>query len=136
MQSLDVNDPRLSDLQFVLMVAALCTSGLKTLNVPEDLRRTIFDRCWSLLHESPPPAEPERRVLDLRYGTELTLEAMVQTIRQLLTEAGISTLTWDHPVSDPSRSSTPAAQLLIERLGRLYPHPLHPPDDHPPPELP
>ena len=135
MQSLDVNDPRLPDLQFVLMVAALCTSGLKTLNVPEDLRRTIFDRCWSLLHESPPPAEPERRVLDLRYGTELTLEAMVQTIRQLLTEAGISTLTWDHPVSDPSRPSTPAADPLIERLARLYPHPLDPPDDHPPPEL-
>ena len=126
MQSLDVNDPGLPDLQFVLMVAALCTSGLRTLNVPEELRQTIFDRCWVLLHETPPPADPQQRVLDLRYGTELTLDAMVQTIRHLLNEAGISMLTWDHPVSEPSRPSTPAAAPLIERLGRLYPHPTEP----------
>jgi hypothetical protein len=59
--------------------------------------------------------------LDLRNGTELTLEACVSTIRSLLTDAGITTLTWDHPVSEPTHDSTPAAQPLIERLGQLYP---------------
>jgi hypothetical protein len=121
MQSLDVNDPQMPDLQFVLFVAALCTSDLTTINLPEPLRRTIFDRCWALLHETPPPADPDARVLDLRGGTELTLEACVSTIRALLADAGIATLRWNHPVSDPTRESTPAARPLIDRLGRLYP---------------
>lgn len=111
------------DLQFVLFVAALCTSGLASLNVSEDLRRTIFDRCWSLIHTEPPPTAPEQRVLDLRWGDELTLEALVATIRQLFGEAGITVLTWDHPPSDPRLPSSPAAQPLIERLQRLFPEP-------------
>lgn len=121
MQSLDVQDPGMPDLQFVLFVAALCTSPLNSINIPEDLRKTIFDRCWALLHEGPPPVDPKERVLDLRGGTELTLEACVSTIRALLSEAGITTLRWDHPVSDPTMDSTPAAKPLIDRLGQLYP---------------
>lgn len=121
MQSLDVRNPRMPDLQFVLFVAALCTSSLPSLNVPQELRKTIFDRCWALVNSGPPPSAPEERVLDLRGGTELTLEALVETIRGLLTEAGITTLTWDHPPSEPTRSSTPAALPLIERLQQLHP---------------
>ena len=52
MQSLDVQDPGMPDLQFVLFVAALCTSDLPTINISEDLRRNIFDRCWALVHTS------------------------------------------------------------------------------------
>lgn len=111
------------DLQFVLLVSALCTSRLPTLNVPDPLRTMIFDRCWALIHDSPPPIRDEERVLDLRVGTEVTLEAMVETIRSLLTEAGISTLTWDHPPSEPTRPSTPEALPLIKRLHKLYPEP-------------
>jgi hypothetical protein len=121
MQSLDVHRPGMPDLQFVLMVAALCTSGLASLNVPEDLRVTIFDRCWALVNDGPPPTRREERVLDLRGGTEVTLEALVETIRSLLTEAGIRLLTWDHPPSEPTRASTPEALPLIERLKKLYP---------------
>jgi hypothetical protein len=121
MPSLDIQKPEMPDLQFVLFVSALCTSDLKTVNVSEELRREIFDRCWALVNTGPPPANPKERVLDLRGGTELTLEACVSTIRSLLSEAGITTLIWDHPVSDPTRDSTPAAKPLIERLGRLYP---------------
>jgi hypothetical protein len=62
-------------------------------------------------------------VLDLREGTELTLEACLSTIRSLLADAGIRTLTWDHPVSEPTHESTPAAKPLIDRLGQLYPDP-------------
>ena len=89
MQSLDIEQPGMPDLQFVLMILALSTSGLQTCNVPEGLRATIFDRCWTLMHEGPPPTKPEDRVLDLRAGTELTLEAMAQTIRSLLAESGL-----------------------------------------------
>ncbi len=121
MQTLDVHNPGMPDLQFVLFVSALCTSNLRTINIPDELRRTIFDRCWALMHTEPPPADPKARVLDLREGTELTLEACVSTIRSLLTEAGITRLTWDHPVSDPTHDSTPAAKPLIDRLGQLYP---------------
>jgi len=53
MQTLDVDNPGLPDLQFVLMVAALCTADVPSLNVPEDVRRTVFDRCWALLHDTP-----------------------------------------------------------------------------------
>ncbi|HEY6084789.1 MAG TPA: hypothetical protein VIU63_05300, partial [Nitrospira sp.] len=121
MPSLDLRDPGMPDLQFVLFVAALCTSNLQTINISENLRKTIFDRCWALVHTDPPPIDPKKRVLDLRGGTELTLEACASTIRSLLSEAGILTLVWDHPVSDPSRESTPAPKPLIERLGQLYP---------------
>ena len=123
MQSLNVERPGMPDLQFALMVLALCTSGLKTLNVPEPLRDTLFDRCWALIHEGPPPANPEERILDLRAGTELTLEAMAETIRTLFAEAGITQLTWDHPPSEPTRQSTPEAKPLIDRLQKLYPDP-------------
>lgn len=121
MQSLDVRNSGLPDLQFVLLVAALCTSGLESLNIPEALRATIFDRCWALQNEGPPPSRSEERVLDLRAGTEVTVEAMVETLRGLLTDAGIAILTWDHPASEPTRESTPEARPLIERLQKLYP---------------
>jgi hypothetical protein len=109
------------DLQFVLFVSALCTSNLEAINVPQDLRKRIFDSCWRLINTDAPPDDPQKRVLDLRQGTDLTLEACVSMIRSLLTEAGIAKLIWDHPVSDPSRDSSPAAQPLIDRLGQLYP---------------
>lgn len=121
MQSLDVHNPGMPDLQFVLFVSALCTANLTTINVPEDLRRTIFDRCWAFVRTDPPPTDPDERALDLRGGTDLTLEACVSTIRALLSEAGITTLVWNHPVSDPSRESSPAAIPLIDRLSQLYP---------------
>ena len=56
-------------------------------------------------------------------GTDVTLDAMVKTIRSLLTEARLPTLRWDHPPSEPTRSSTPEALPLIERLQKLYPAP-------------
>ena len=123
MPSINVQNPGMPDLQFVLFVSALCTSNLETLNVPSELRVTIFDRCWALVNTTPPPTNPKERVLDLRAGTELTLEACVSTIRTLFSSAGIATLTWDHPVSDSTHESSPAAKPLIERLGELYPEP-------------
>jgi hypothetical protein len=124
MPSLDIHRPGMPDLQFVLFSVALCTSGLQSLNVPQDLRQVIFDRCWSLINTDPPPTKPEARVLDLRGGDETTLEALVEIIRTSLTQAGITILTWDHPPCEPTRPSTPAAKPLIERLQQLYPHPL------------
>jgi hypothetical protein len=121
MQTLDVNDSRLPDLQFVLMVLALCTSDLPTLNVPEPVRQTIFHRCWALLHDTPPPEREGDRVLDLSVGTEVTVEAMVEVIQSTLKEHGITRLTWDHPPSDPTRGTTPEALPLIERMQKLYP---------------
>lgn len=123
MPSLNVQNPGMPDLQFVLFVSALCTSNLKTLNIPADLRAAIFDRCWALVNTDPPPTNPKERVLDLREGTELTLEACVSTIRSLFSDAGITRLTWDHPVSDPTRDSSPAAKPLLDRLSQLYPEP-------------
>ena len=123
MPSLDIQNPGMPDLQFVLFVSALCTADLTTLNVPAELRTALFDRCWALIHTEAPPTDPKERVLDLRQGTELTLEACQSTIRSLLTEAGIPVLIWDHPVSEPTRESTPAAKPLIDRLGQLYPDP-------------
>jgi len=123
MPSLDIQNPGMPDLQFVLFVSALCTADLTTLNVQAELRTALFDRCWALIHTEAPPTDPKKRVLDLRQGTELTLEACQSTIRSLLTEAGISVLVWDHPVSEPTRESTPAARPLIDRLGQLYPDP-------------
>jgi hypothetical protein len=133
MQSLDIHHPGMPDLQFVLFMSALCTSNIQTMNVPEELRRAVFDRCWALLHTEPPPTDPTQRVLDLRDGTELTLEACVATIRSLLTHAGITTVTWDHPVSEPTRDSTPSAKPLVDRLGQLYPGDPDLVDPQPPP---
>ena len=123
MQTLDIDRPDMPDLQFTLLVTALCTSRLTSLNVPEAVRTTMFNRCWTLIHDDPPPTKLEERVLDLRPWTEVTLDAMVETIRSVLTEAGIRTLAWDHPPSEPTRTSTPEAQPLIERLNQLYPEP-------------
>lgn len=121
MQSLDIHRPGMPDLQFVLLVLALCTSRLSSLNIPESLRTVIFDRCWALLHRTAPPTRIEERVLDLRIGTEVTLDAMVETIRSLLTDAGMTVLTWDHPPSEPTLASTPEVLPLIERFQKLYP---------------
>jgi hypothetical protein len=128
MQSMDVWAPGLPDLQFVLLVIALCTSKLASLNVPEALCRTIFDRCWILVNETPPPVRPEDRVLDLRHGTETTLEALAVTIRSLLGEAGITTLEWDHPPSEATLPSSPEARPLIDRLQHFDPTSKQPPD--------
>jgi hypothetical protein len=134
MPSLDVQHPDMPDLQFVLFVSALCTADLTTINVSQELRQTIFDRCWALIHTDAPPTNPQERVLDLRGGTELTLDACAATIRSLLLDANITTLVWDHPVSEPRMNSTPEALPLINRLGQLYPD--HPtvvdPPGHPP----
>ena len=121
MQSLDVQNSGIPDLQFVLLVLALSTSDLDALNLPVSVRETLFNRCWALVHETPPPEKKEERVLDLRHGDELTLEAMVQMIQRTLKEHGISYLTWDHPPSEPTRSTTPEAKPLVERLQKLYP---------------
>ncbi|HEV2174530.1 MAG TPA: hypothetical protein VGR71_13230 [Nitrospira sp.] len=134
MPQLDVQNPEMPDLQFVLFVTALCTANLETINVSQQLRNEIFNRCWALLHTDAPPIDPNERVLDLRHGTDLTLEACLSTIRSLLSEAGITTLIWDHPVSDPTRESTPAAKPLIDRLSQLYPE--HPDLVDPPPAPP
>ena len=123
MPSLDVQNSGMPDLQFVLFVSALCTADLATCNVSPELRATIFDRCWALTHTEAPPTDPKERVLDLREGTELTLDACISTIRSLLADADIHTFTWDHPVSEPTHQSTPEAKPLIDRLGQLYPEP-------------
>ena len=123
MPSLDVQNSGMPDLQFVLFVSALCTADLAMCNVSPEIRTTIFDRCWTLTHTEAPPTDPKERVLDLREGTELTLEACLSTIRSLLADVDIRTLTWDHPVSEPTHQSTPEAKPLIDRLGRLYPEP-------------
>ena len=115
MQTLDIHRPEMPELQFVLLVTALCTSRLTALNIPYALRTVLFDRCWVLIHDSPPPRRLEARVLDLRPWTEIAVEAMAETIRAGLTEAGIHTLAWDHPPSDPTQTSTPDAQIVIDR---------------------
>jgi hypothetical protein len=134
MPSLNVQNPEMPDLQFVLFVSALCTAELATINVSQELRQTIFDRCWAFLHTEASPTDPKKRVLDLRGGTELTLDACASTIRSLLLDANITTLVWDHPVSEARMNSTPEALPLIDRLGQLYPdHPtIVDPPGHPP----
>jgi hypothetical protein len=122
MQTLDIHRPEMPDLQFTLLVTALCTSRLTALNIPESLRTTIFDRCWVLIHDSPPPDKPEERILDLRPWNEVTLEAMAETIRRVLTDAGIRQLTWDHAPSDSTWASAPEALPLVDQLEQLY-HP-------------
>lgn len=104
MQTLDIDRPGMPDLQVVLLVAALCTSGLPQCNVPESVRATIFDRCWMLIHEGPPPTKVEERVLELRVWTEVTLDAMLETILSVLRTAGIRTLAWEHPLSETTHS--------------------------------
>ena len=79
--------------------------------------------------KSPPPVKKEDRVLDLRLGDEVLLEALVTVIRQTFEEHGFSELTWEHPPSEPSRESTPEVQSLVERIQKLYP----PPEDVEPP---
>jgi hypothetical protein len=123
MQTLDIHRPEMPDLQFVLLVTALCTSRLAILNIPSALRSTVFDRCWVLIHESPPPRRTEARVLDLRPWNELTVEAMAESIRAGLSEAGIHTLAWDHRPSEPTRTSTFEVPVIIDRLAELYPPP-------------
>src|SRR5437016_13515924 len=120
MQSLDIHRPGMPDLQFVLLVVALCTSRLSSLNVPESLRATMFDRCWALVNEGPPPTRPEERVLDLRASTDVALAAIDETIRGLLTEAGITIGTWEHPVTEPAVTNTAEALQLLERLQQLH----------------
>lgn len=123
MQTLDIDRPEMPDLQFVLLVTALCTSQLPSLNVPDTVRATLFDRCWMLVHDRPPPVAREERVIDLRPWNDTTLEAMVATISAVLTDAGIRTLRWDHAPSQSTWTSTPEALPLIQRLGQLYPLP-------------
>ncbi len=126
MQTLDIERPGMPDLQFTLLVTALCTSRLASLNIPDPVRTMVFDRCWVLLHDSPPPRRPQERVLDLRPWTQVTLDALVETIRVVLTEAGIRTVTWEQHPSTATQPSTPAAMPLIERFGQLYPQPFVP----------
>ena len=128
MQTLDVQNPGLPDLQYVLMVLALSTSDLDSLNVPNAVREMLFNRCWALLHETSPPEKKEERVLDLRHGDEVTLEAMVEVIQQTFREEGITHLSWEHPPSEPTRSTTPEAQPLVERIQKLYPAVSLPPE--------
>lgn len=126
MQRLDLRNPGIPDLQFVLMVGALCTSDVASLNVPQSVRDDVFDRCWRLLHEEPPPQDRAARVLDLRQGDETTLEALVTLIRMAFEDHGFAELTWDHPPSPPTRETTPEAAPLVERLEQLYPPPESP----------
>ena len=121
MQTLDIERPGMPDLQFVLLVAALCTSELPQCNVPAALRATIFDRCWMLIHEGQAPSKVEERVLELRVWTDVTLDAMLETILSVLRTAGIRTLAWEHRSSETTHSTTAATQPSIERLQLLYP---------------
>lgn len=129
MQRLDLCHSGLPDLQFVLLVTALCTSDLETLNAPPDVRKTVFNRCWALIHEGPPPEAKHERVLNLMHSDEMTLEALVHVIGQTFEEYGFSELTWEHPPSEPTCESTPEAGPLLERLQQWNP----PPDDADPP---
>ncbi len=121
MQRLDLCHPEIPDLQFVLLVTALCTSDLETMNAPFSVREIVFNRCWSLLHESPPPVNTQERVLDLRHSDEITLEALVHVIQQTFEEYGFIELTWEHPPSEPTRESTPETGPLVERLQKWDP---------------
>ena len=121
MQTLDIDRPGMPDLQFVLLVAALCTSELPQCNVSEALRAVIFDRCWMLIHEGPSPTKMEERVLELRAWTEVTLDAMLETIRSVLSTARIRTLAWEHLSSETTQSNTTATRSPMERLQLLYP---------------
>lgn len=121
MQTLDIHNPGIPDLQFVLMTGALCTSDIPTLNVPEEVRRLVFDRCWAMLHNTPPPEEPTQRVLDLRQGDEVTLEALVEVIQSTFTDQGYDQLTWESNPSETTQSNSPEVQSLIDRLQKWDP---------------
>ncbi len=121
MQTLDIHNPGIPDLQFVLMIGALCTADMPTLNVPEEVRRLVFDRCWAMLHDTPPPEEPTQRVLDLRQGEEVTLEALVEVIRSTFADQGYDQLTWESTPSETTQSNSPEVQSLIDRLQRWDP---------------
>ena len=116
MPMLNIKDPGLPDLQFVLMVAALCTAEMPTLNAPEEVRRLVFDRCWALLHDTPPPEDSKDRVLDLRQGDEVTLEALVEVIQGTFLDHGYNQLMWEHEASEPTRDTSPEAKSLTDRL--------------------
>lgn len=128
MPTIDIHNPDIPDLQFVLMIGALCTSDMPTLNVPEEVRRLVFDRCWAMLHDTPPPEEPTQRVLDLRQGDEVTLEALVEVIRSTLTDQGYDQLTWESTPSETTQSNSPEVQALIDRLQKWDPVDLPPVD--------
>jgi len=121
MQTLDVHNHGLPDLQFVLIVLALSTSDLDTLTIPVEVRETLFNRCWALVHETPPPEKSEDRRLDLRESDEMTLDAMVIVIRRTFDEHHITHIAWDHPPSEPTRTSTPEAQPLVDRVQGFNP---------------
>jgi len=121
MQALDIHNPGIPDLQFVLMIGALCTSDIPTLNVPEEVRRLVFARCWAMLHDTPAPEEPTQRVLDLRQGEEVTLEALVEVIRSTFMDQGYDQLTWESTPSETTQSNTPEVQSLIDRLQKWDP---------------
>ncbi len=129
MQTLDINHHELPDLQFALTVAALCTSDIPTLNVPADVRHMVFERCWALLHDTPVPEDRALRVLDLRQGDDVTLDALVEVIRATLTSHGYTQLTWDHEPSEPTQATSPEAQPLIDRLHVWNPAKPRPADD-------
>ena len=112
MQRLDISQPGMPDLQFVLMVAALCTSDVESFNVPISVRETVFDRCWALLHEGPTPGKKEERVLDLMLGDEVMLEALVTVIRQTFEEHGFSEQT---TTQRSSRACLPTASGSARR---------------------
>jgi hypothetical protein len=134
MPTLDLRNPGMPDLQFALFMVALCTSGLKDLNIPGPVRDLLFERCWALVNDGPPPAATAERVLDLRHGTEMTLEAVVEVIRSTLAEAGITRVTWDHPVSEATLPSSPDASPLVDRLNQWDPNPARlsrPPEEEP-----
>lgn len=116
MSTLDIKNPDLPDLQFVLMVGALCTSDIPSMNVPEEVRKIVFDRCWALIKDTPPPEDPKERVLDLRQGNEVTLEALVEMIQRSFTEYGYTQLIWEHEPSEPTRDTSPEAKALTDRL--------------------
>lgn len=116
MQTLDIHNPGLPDLQFVLMVGALCTAEIPTMNAPEEVRSLVFDRCWALLHDTLPPEEPKQRVLDLRQGDEVTLEALVEVIQRTFSDHGYNQLTWEHEASEPTQPPSPEVKPLLDRL--------------------
>lgn len=116
MSTLNIKDPGLPDLQFVLMVAALCTAEIPTMNAPEEVRRLVFDRCWALIQDTPPPEEPKDRVLNLRNGDEVTLEALVEVIQGTFTDHGYNELIWEHEPSEPTQTPNPEIQPLLDRL--------------------
>ena len=121
MQRLDLRNPGLPDLQFVLMIGALCTADLESVNVPQSVRDLVFNRCWALLHADPPPEKKSERVLNLLMGDEVTIEALVHVIRNTFEEHGFLELTWDQPPTSSTRETTPEALPLVERFGKLFP---------------